>query len=78
MSLQGRSQQIRLTPRSLGVRGDIPLTQSKTAVRSCVKIIRHIMWAVETTAVHQNMLIFSFMSGSINGKLTSLKYYCHA
>lgn len=68
MSLQGRSQQIRLTPRKLGVRGDIPLIQSKTAVRSCVKIIRNIMWAVETTAVHQKMLLFSCMSESINGK----------
>lgn len=30
MSLQGRSQQIRLTPRSPLVRGDVPLIQSKT------------------------------------------------
>lgn len=69
MSLQGRSQQINLTPRSLGVRGDVPLTQSKTALRSCV--VGNIMWAVATTAVHQKMLRFSCMSESIDGKLTS-------
>lgn len=56
MSLQGRSQQTSLTPRSLGVRGDVPLTQSKTALSSY--IIAAIMWAVATTAVQPKNVTF--------------------
>lgn len=77
MSLQGRSQQISLTQRSLGVRGDILLIQSKAAQRSCTKIIRYRMWAAETTtAADENMFLFLFMSESIASKqkLASLKY----
>lgn len=33
MSLRGRSQQTRMTPRSLAVKGDTPLTPSKTACK---------------------------------------------